>query len=274
VFNADYKLIQRMAPAMQRVLVVDPAPAGAKLLSELLRNICPCQIFQASTTAKAIELIRSADPQIIFIEFNTPEVDGVAFTKHLRRSEARCRQAPVIVTAATATAAGIMGARDAGVHEFLRKPFTVKDLMRRLEAVTLRQRDWIEAVHYIGPDRRRFNSGDYSGPLKRRSDARETPDAARIAQALKILRSAVGAVESDPAQALRAMLAQASDIQKAAVGMANMRLVQAAAEFQRYLLTQSATSGMKSAVVEAHAAALLSYIPPEGAAQGDDRDVA
>ena len=80
------------------------------------------------------------------------------------------------------------------MHEFLRKPFTIKDLLRRLEAVTLRQRDWVEAVGYVGPDRRRFNSGDYSGALKRRSDAQATPDSERMAQALKILRSAIAAV--------------------------------------------------------------------------------
>ena len=38
----------------------------------------------------------------------------------------------------------------------MRKPFTIGDLERRLEAVTLKPRDWVEAVQYVGPDRRRF----------------------------------------------------------------------------------------------------------------------
>ena len=80
---------------------------------------------------------------------------------------------------AEATAAAILAARHAaGVHEFLRKPYTIKDVMRRLDAAILRQREWIEAVSYIGPDRRRFNSGDYVGPRKREdrpsTDARLT----------------------------------------------------------------------------------------------------
>jgi hypothetical protein len=48
-------------------------------------------------------------------------------------------------------AGAILAARDAGVHEFLRKPYSMKDLVRRLEAVTLRDRDWVEGVGYIGP---------------------------------------------------------------------------------------------------------------------------
>ena len=111
-----------------------------------------------------------------------------------------------------ATAAAILGARDAGVHEFLRRPFTIKDLVRRLEAVAVRPRDWVEGVGYVGPDRRRFNSGDYSGPLRRRVDHAVTPGDARLQQALRILKAAMGAIEADPRQALRAMLAQADEI--------------------------------------------------------------
>ena len=45
-----------------------------------------------------------------------------------------CRQAPVITVTGAATAGAILAARDAGVHEFLRKPYSMKDLVRRLEA--------------------------------------------------------------------------------------------------------------------------------------------
>jgi DNA-binding response OmpR family regulator len=163
-----------------------------------------------------------------------------------------------------ATAAGILSARDAGVHEFLRKPFTMKDLLRRLEAVTLRQRDWVEAVGYIGPDRRRFNSGDYTGPLKRRSDAQVTPDAARMAQALKILRSSISAVEVDPEQAMRSMLVQASDLQKAGMAVADLKLTTAAIDFGRYLAEiEPKGAPYDKEQLQQRAAALLAYMPRE-----------
>src|SRR5215217_8938999 len=71
---------------------------------------------------------------------------------------------------------------DAGVHEFLRKPFTSGDLLKRVENVALKPRTWIEAVGYVGPDRRRFNSGEYSGPTKRKSDRAATGAAAAAAE--------------------------------------------------------------------------------------------
>lgn len=268
MFTDDDKIIAKMAPHLQRVLIVDPHPASARLLADLMRSLMRSQVWIAPSGRKALELIKDLPAQIIFIELSGHDVDGVEFTRRLRRSHAACRQAPVVVMTAEATAQAIRAARDAGVHEFMRKPFTTKDLLRRLEAVTLRQRDWVEAVEYIGPDRRRFNSGDYKGPLKRKSDARQTPDAARISQALKILRSAVGAVATDPTQALRAMLAQAADLQKAALAVNDLNLTTAAADLQRYL-TSVVDKRAPFTVEEAakRIDPLLVFLPAEAAAK-------
>lgn len=267
MFDDDKRTIQRMAPLLQRVLIADPQAAGARLIGEAMRNISRAQIWTATTTERALKICDTVNPQVIFVERAFEKMDGVEFTKKLRRSNLACRKAPVIMVTSTATAAGILAARDAGVHEFLRKPFTMKDLLRRLEAVTLRQRDWIEAVGYVGPDRRRFNSGDYAGPLKRRSDNRQTPDAARIAQALKILKSAVAAFDTDPIQAARAIEAQVADIQKAATAAADLKLVTAAADLQRYFRETAKAGKLLQAVeIRQRAAALLAYMPKDAEA--------
>ncbi|MGA0605519.1 response regulator transcription factor [Phenylobacterium sp. VNQ135] len=256
-----------MAPLLQRVLIVDPQPASATLIGEAMRNIARSQSWIATTPERGLKLCETVDPQIVFVELALAKMSGVEFTKKLRRSQIAARQVPVIMMTGAATAAGILAARDAGVHEVLRRPFTMKDLLRRLEAVTLRQRDWIEAVGYVGPDRRRFNSGDYTGPLKRRSDNRSTPDAARLAQALKILRSAVSSFDSDPAQAARSIEAQVQAIQKAATAAADLKLTTAAAELARYIVTSRKMGvALNQADVSKHAAALLAYMPKDDAA--------
>ena len=38
MFTEDLKQIQRMAPLMQKVLIVDPAPASARMLGDLMRS--------------------------------------------------------------------------------------------------------------------------------------------------------------------------------------------------------------------------------------------
>lgn len=264
MFNEEYKLIQRMVPMLQRVLIVDPAPASARLLADLMRNISAGQLWNAPSNRKGLEAADQVNPQLIFVELSGDKVDGVEFARRVRRSEMNCRQAPIVMVTATATAAAILGARDAGVHEFLRKPYAARDLLRRLDAVTLRPRDWVEAVDYIGPDRRRFNSGDYTGKLKRRSDIKTTPDAARITQALKILKSAVSAAGSDPKQALRSMQAQGADLQKAAVAVGDLKLVTTVADFQRYLAAAAGLHGVLIPEdVAREAAPLLALLPAE-----------
>jgi CheY-like chemotaxis protein len=260
LFIADEKLHQRLAPHLQRVLIVDPQPASVKLLGDLLRSIVSTQIVTAPNDAKALQLAAVFDPQIIFVEHSGSHMDGARLAKAIRRSEFACRKAPIIMVTGEATAGAILGARDAGVHEFLRKPFTIKDLLRRLEAVALKPRDWVEAVQYIGPDRRRFNSGDYAGPRKRKSDARKTPDEARLVQALKIVRAAAGALDSDWPQARRALLAQAADIQKVAVSVNDMTLMSAAAALSRQLTDETATD--RAALVTA-IKSLLVFMPKE-----------
>jgi hypothetical protein len=139
----------------------------------------------------------------------------------------------------------------------------MKDLVRRLEVVALKDRDWVEAVHYIGPDRRRFNSGEYNGPLKRNTDGDETPYQARINQALKIVRAAVHAVDTDPEQALRAMLTQATTLQSLST---DFKLMIAAGEFNRHLTGANSRGGkLNRAEVEQWAAPLLAFLPKTGA---------
>ncbi|MCY1556951.1 hypothetical protein D9M68_937530 [compost metagenome] len=62
---------------------------------------------------------------------------------------------PVIMMSAAPDAKRIAEARDAGVTEFLRKPFAASHLQTRLTSIEANPRGFIEAEQYKGPDRRR-----------------------------------------------------------------------------------------------------------------------
>ena len=171
MFNTDAKTLQRVASRIPRVLVIDPNAHAARLLSDLVKQMGAKETAIASRTDKALVAAYEFDPQLIVTEFTGPALDGLELTRQLRRSGWSCRTAPVIMVTAEATKESILGARNAGVHEFLRKPYTAGDLYRRVENVILKPRPWIEAQSYVGPDRRRFNSGEFQGAKKRRTDA-------------------------------------------------------------------------------------------------------
>jgi len=257
----DTTSLRRFARHLERVLILEPQPASARLLTELLKDLGAARVYVEPTAFKAMAVAKSEEPDVIFTEFSGPGLDGLVFTRQLRRSDFRCRKAPVIMATSEATAAAIMGARDCGVHEFLRKPFNLKDLVRRIEAVTLKPRDWVEAVQYVGPDRRRFNSGDYKGPKKRKADAAADTHAMRIEQALRIVKSALPAIASDPAQAMRAMMAQAENLTKTAVDMGDTRLATGAAALTSALKTCAAQGRLDRQALEAVCQPLWAYLP-------------
>ena len=212
MYAVDPKIMSKLEPQVRRVLVVDPNPAAARLLADLMRGASAREVLFESDERAALELAEATSPSIIFVERSGPKLDGESFTRRLRRSDFACRRAPVIMVTADATANTIKGARDAGVHEFLRKPFNVGDLTRRLEAVSLKPRDWIEAVQYVGPDRRRFNSAEFTGQHKRTSDQAQSPAEVRaqaLDRAVRILKSAISQYDTDPVQARRALAQQA-----------------------------------------------------------------
>lgn len=259
---------RRLIRHLERVLILDPNPHSARVLADLLKELGAKTIYAETNPAKAFAICKSEDPQIIFTELSAGGVDGLAFTKALRRSEAVSRKAPVVMVTSEATAAAIIGARDAGVHEFLRKPFNMKDLVRRIEAVALKPREWVEAVQYIGPDRRRFNSAEYKGPRKRKADSASTSAAARVEQAVRIVKAALPAIGTDPTQAMRALAAQATDLIKIGVSSGNTKLATQAAALQTALNEAQAAGRLDAAKLEPVCEPLWAYLPaPSQAAQ-------
>lgn len=181
MFNVDPKILARLAPQLGRVLVFDPQPAAAKLVAELLKDLGARDVVCASKTVKGLELVAHVDPQLVFMEYLGTDFDGPDLARRMRRSGLAARKAPIIMVTTEATVESIKAARDSGVHEFLRKPFTARDLFRRVDNVCNNPRLWIEAQMYVGPDRRRFNSGEFVGSKKRRADA--APSSADILKA-------------------------------------------------------------------------------------------
>ena len=238
MFSADPKTLQRIEAGVRRVMIVDPTPASAKLLADLMKGLGARDVLFEPEERRALDLARDFNPDVIFVERSGPKLDGESLTRRLRRSSFHCRKAPVIMVTAEATATTIKGARDSGVHEFLRKPFTAGELLKRVEAVAIKPRDWIEAVQYVGPDRRRFNSAEFSGEKKRQSDRPKSASEAQaqaMDQAVRILRAAVVHFEKDPTQAVRAIQQQATTLRALAMSQGNSSLAIAVAELERAL---------------------------------------
>jgi CheY-like chemotaxis protein len=191
-----------------KVLVVDDNYNAQRLLADVLRAAGVGQIETASDGDRARDKIATWNPDIIFSDWHMPVMGGVELTRSIRRA-ALCPdryipnpQVPVILVTSRRSKADVQKAREAGVNEFVIKPFSPATLLVRLQLVLLNPRPFILSEEYVGPDRRRQTNASYAGPLRRASDPAEAAGAVdetalaamrdSISLDLKALRAAVG----------------------------------------------------------------------------------
>lgn len=137
-------------------LVIDPQAHMASIVADMLRTLGRRNIHEAHDSNQAqLELQRHAF-DVIIIDDALAAPDAVDLVRRLRADAAGPnRLTPVIMMSAAPGAARIAAARDAGVTEFLRKPFAANHLKSRLDSIFGSPRPFIEAETYAGPDRRR-----------------------------------------------------------------------------------------------------------------------
>lgn len=138
------------------ILIADAAPHSAELVSQMLRAIGRRDIRIALDSETALAELDRRPFEAMLIDDRLRDMDGVTFVQRLRRAEAnRNRHVPIVMMAAAPDMVRITAARDAGVNEFLRRPFAANHLQSRLKAITEAPRPIIANESYVGPDRRR-----------------------------------------------------------------------------------------------------------------------
>ena len=124
------------------ILVVEDNPVNQELAKEMLAGL-QCRVSLASNGIEAIEkVINSKQPfDLIFMDCQMAVLDGYAATQKLREHEAQQGFSPCPVIALTADA--ITGARqrclEAGMDDYIKKPFTQRDLINVLNNYLSRQ---------------------------------------------------------------------------------------------------------------------------------------
>jgi DNA-binding NarL/FixJ family response regulator len=141
------------------------------LLRSLLRAGGVRRIAEAQTADDAIAFMRTADVDLVLVDWCMQPVDGIAFTNRIRRSpDSPNPYAAIVMISAHSERSRVEGARDAGVNGFLVKPISTRLLFDRISAALSDTRPFVRSPTYFGPDRRRGTVSSYLGPFRRASD--------------------------------------------------------------------------------------------------------
>lgn len=154
------------------ILIAEDSKPMNELLKAIIEKLDVKNLYTAYDGERALDLFMNERPDIVISDWMMDPMDGIELTNRIRLDpESPNRIAPVIMLTGYNSAKRVMIARDAGCTEFLVKPFTAKDLAKRLAYVINNPRDFIECREYFGPDRRRRIDFNHKGPFRRASDS-------------------------------------------------------------------------------------------------------
>jgi CheY-like chemotaxis protein len=109
------------------VLAVDDVDDSRFMLRKLL-EMRGCRVAEARDGKEAVALAEEDCPDLILMDLNMPEMDGLAATERIRELKGRCEEVPIIAVTAYDTYGIREAAPEAGCDEYIIKPFDLDHL--------------------------------------------------------------------------------------------------------------------------------------------------
>ncbi len=118
------------------ILVVEDEPEIQQLIAMNLQH-AGYRALRAANVPAAETLMREVLPNMVLLDWTLPETLGVTFARRLRGDQ-RTADIPIIMLTARAQEADKVTALDAGVDDYITKPFSTRELLARIRAVMRR----------------------------------------------------------------------------------------------------------------------------------------
>jgi hypothetical protein len=140
-------LTQRIADAgvPLRILIVDDNQTNRLVASKML-GAFDVSIAQASDGLEAVNMVFEQEFDVVFMDMQMPEMDGITATRKIRAAGGKYQQLPIIAFTANAFSDDREACKAAGMNDFVAKPvrkkFLVQAVLRVLwerDLATLRQ---------------------------------------------------------------------------------------------------------------------------------------
>lgn len=158
------------------ILVVEDLKPMQLLLASVLTSLGFPAPYLAANGEDGFELFCRHNPDIVLTDWMMEPGDGLYLTRQIRNHiTSPNKMCPVILITGYSSVIRAAGARDAGVTEFLVKPFTASDVAKRIAHVVNAPRDFVELTAFFGPDRRRRKADGYDGPVRRETERGRGP---------------------------------------------------------------------------------------------------
>lgn len=120
---------------MKKVLVVDSHKTFV-MYARLLLERMGFEVVAAETSVEAMRLLSVEGPDLVLLDVNMPDTDGVTLLRQLRRDR-QTASLPVVMISVDASEETATVCRQLGCSDFLTKPLTVSRLHQAIEKAVL-----------------------------------------------------------------------------------------------------------------------------------------
>ena len=145
----------------QQILVVDDDQRLRQLLSKYL-NKNDCMVICAKDVPSAEEYLERFHFDLMILDVMMPGEDGVSFSHRIKRTQPAL---PILMLTALTETENRINGLEAGVDDYLAKPFEPRELLLRIKAILRRTGNKVAGGDKIGKydynlDQRRLTSAD------------------------------------------------------------------------------------------------------------------
>lgn len=126
-----------------KVLIVDDEVG----IRQVIREYCLFENYdclEANNGLEAISMVKNNDIDVIILDIMMPKMDGYTTLKEIRKTSS----VPVIMLSARNDEYDKLLGFDLGVDDYVSKPFSPKELIARIKAVTKRQKEEKDEYSY------------------------------------------------------------------------------------------------------------------------------
>ncbi len=131
--SGEFRAAPRVAAVLsgRRILLAEDNAFNRALIEHVLEPM-GCQVDKASSGTEAVRAFRPGRYDLVLMDCQMPEMDGLQATRQIRSLEDEQSRVPIIAV----TAGTVSGARraclDAGMDDFLAKPFSLGRLRKKV----------------------------------------------------------------------------------------------------------------------------------------------
>jgi two-component system, chemotaxis family, chemotaxis protein CheY len=123
-----------MADKNMRIMVVDDFSTMRRIVRNILKQLGFTNIEEAEDGSVALEKLKEGEFQFVITDWNMPNMTGLDLLKSIRGNE-RLKDIPVLLVTAEAEKENVVQAAQAGVNDYVVKPFTADVLQKKIDRI-------------------------------------------------------------------------------------------------------------------------------------------